>query len=85
MTKDNLLIIKNGKPEPYEQEDRIEYGKLKEGDFIKWSNYDVRKVLYHRRFFTLIATVLEHIPERINCFTAEETGCISVSYQSVYY
>ena len=83
MNKDNLLIIKDGKPEPYEHEDRIEFGKLKEGDFLKWSNYDVRKVLYHRRFFKLLDTVLDHIPERINTFTDEKTGLISVRYPTV--
>ena len=71
MKKDNLLIFKDGKPEPYEQEDRIEYSKLKDGDFMKWSTYDVRSVLYHRRFFKLLATVLEHIPERINTYFDE--------------
>ena len=83
MNKDNLLIIKDGKPEPYEQEDRIEYGKLKEGDFLKWSSYDARKVLYHRRFFKLLATVLEHIPERINNYFDPETKLEIVRYPTV--
>lgn len=83
MIKDNLLIIKNGKPEPYEKEDRIEFGKLKEGDFIKWSNYDVRKALYHRRFFKLLATVLEHIPERINNYFDTENQIEVVRYPTV--
>jgi len=83
MNKDNLLIFKDGKPQPYEQEDRIEYGKLKEGDFLKWSTYDARKVLYHRRFFKLLATVLEHIPERINSYTDKETGLTGLRYPTV--
>ena len=83
MTKDNLLIFKDGKPQPYEQEDRIEYGKLKEGDFLKWSTYDARKVLYHRRFFKLLATVLSHIPERVNSCIDKETGLTFDRYSTV--
>ena len=83
MNKDNLLIFKDGKPQPYEQEDRIEYGKLKEGDFLKWSTYDARKVLYHRRFFKLLATVLDHIPERINSCVDKETELVFNRYATV--
>lgn len=83
MKKDNLLIFKDGKPQPYEQEDRIEYAKLKEGDFIKWSTYDVRSILYHRRFFKLLATVLEHIPEHINTYLDKETGLSGDRYATV--
>ena len=83
MKKDNLLIIKDGKLEPYEQEDRIELSKLKEGGFLKWSSYDARKVLYHRRFFKLLATVLEHIPERINNYFDTELNIEILRYPTV--
>ena len=83
MKKDNLLIFKDGKPQPYEKEDLIEFGKLQEGDFLKWSTHDVRSVLYHRRFFKLLATVLDHIPERINNYTDEETGLTGNRYSTV--
>ena len=83
MKKDNLLIFKDGKPQPYEQEDRIEYAKLKEGDFLKWSTYDARKILYHRRFFKLLSTVLSHIPERINSCVDEKTGLTFDRYSTV--
>lgn len=83
MKKDNLLIFKDGKPVPYEQDDRIEYSKLKEGDFMKWSTYDVRNVLYHRRFFKLLDTVLNHIPERIMKYEDEETGLIGDRYPTI--
>lgn len=83
MKKDNLLIFKDGKPVPYEQEDRIEYSKLKEGDFLKWSTHDVRNVLYHRRFFKLLDTVLNHIPESIMKYADEKTGLIGDRYPTV--
>jgi len=83
MKKNNLLIFKDGKPQPYEHEDRIEFAKLKEGDFLKWSTYDARSVLYHRRFFKLLATVLEHIPERINLYYDKDLKADVVRYTSV--
>lgn len=81
--KDNLLIKYNGRLEPYEDEDKKAIEKLNDGDFVSFKTYDVRSILYHRRFFKLLSKVLEHIPERIMQCVDQDTGLMYDRYTSV--
>lgn len=83
MKKENLLVKKWSQLIPYEDEDKKILDKVKEGEFVSFSTYDVRSVLYHRRFFKLLSKVLDHIPEKVMTYTDKETGLISDRYTSV--
>lgn len=83
MKKENLLKKHNGQLVPYEEEDIKIVEKINEGEFVSFSTYDVRSILYHRRFFKLLSKVLEHIPEKVMSYTDKQTGLISDRYTSV--
>ena len=83
MKKDNLLVKTKGQLIPYESEDKLIFDKIGDGEFVGFSTYDCRSILYHRRFFKLLSKVLDHIPEKVMSFVDKETGLIGDRYTSV--
>lgn len=83
MKKENLLKKHNGQLIPYEDEDIKVFNLINEGDFVSFATHDVRSILYHRRFFALLAKVLEHVPEHINTYFDQDLKANAIRYTSV--